>query len=70
MNDQGNKKENAKEMMVFQMSQYSLLVVLVFAAWLTDERSLALFPVATIVRDPHHRGCPRLREHDLKLRKT
>ena len=31
---------------------------IVFAVWLTDERCLALFPVATIVRDPHHRESP------------
>ena len=28
---------------------------IVFVVWLTDGKRLALFPVETIVRDPHHR---------------
>ena len=34
----------------------------VFVVWLTDGRCLALFPVGTIVRDPHHRKSPTRRQ--------
>ena len=40
-----------------------------FVVWLTDERRLALFPVGTIVRDPHHRESPTRREQGLNLRR-
>ena len=43
---------------------------LFFVVWLTDERRLALFPVGTIVRDPHHREFPTRREQGLNLRRT
>ena len=43
---------------------------LFFVVWLTDERRLALFPAATIVRDPHHRESPTRRQQDLNLRRT
>ena len=43
---------------------------IVFVVWLTDERRLALFPAATIVRDPHHCKYPTRREQDLNLRRT
>ena len=36
--------------------------------WLIDERRLALFPIRTIVRDPHNRESPTLLEQDLNLR--
>ena len=35
---------------------------IVFVVWLTYERRLALFPVGTIVRDPHHLKSP-IRRH-------
>ena len=35
---------------------------IVFVAWLTDERCLALFPAGTTVRDPHH--CKSLTRHE------
>ena len=38
--------------------------------WLTDERRVALFPVGTIVREPHHCESPTRREQDLNLRRT
>ena len=38
-----------------------------FVVWLTDERSLALFPAGTIVRDPHHLESPTRRDQDLNL---
>ena len=41
-----------------------------FVVWLTDERRLALFPAATIVRDPHHFKSPTRREQDLNLRRA
>ena len=40
-----------------------------FVVWLTDERRLALFPIGTIVRDPHHRESPTRREQGLNLRR-
>ena len=39
----------------------------VFVVWLTDKRRLALFPAGTIVRDPHQRESPTIREQDLNL---
>ena len=41
-----------------------------FVIWLTDERCLVLFPVGTIVRDPHHRESPTRLEQDLNLQRT
>ena len=41
-----------------------------FVVWLINERSLALFPVGTIVKDPHHRESLSRREKDLNLRRT
>ena len=38
--------------------------------WLTDERCLALFPVGTVIRDPHYCESPIRREQDFNLRKT
>ena len=38
--------------------------------WLTDEWSLALFPVGAIVRDPHNRESPTQRMQSLNLRRT
>ena len=43
---------------------------IVFMVWLSDERHLALFPVGTIVRDPHHRESPTRREQGLNLQRT
>ena len=37
---------------------------------LTGERRLALFAAGTIVRDPHYRESPTLREQDLNLCRT
>ena len=37
---------------------------------LTDERHLAIFPAATIVRDPHHRESLTHCEQDLNLRRN
>ena len=41
-----------------------------FVVWLTDKRRLALFPVGTIVRDPHHFESPTRGENDLNVHKT
>ena len=46
------------------------MMMMVIVVWLTDERRLALFPVGTIVRDPHHRESLTRREQDLNLRRT
>ena len=43
---------------------------IVFMVWLTDERSLVLFPGETIARDPHHRESPTRREQGLNLCRT
>ena len=43
---------------------------LFFVVWLTNERRLALFPVGTIVKDPHHRESPTRHEQGLNLRRT
>ena len=43
---------------------------IVFVAWLTDERLLALFPTGTIVRDPHHRESLTCCVQDLNLCRT
>ena len=42
---------------------------IVFVVWLTDERRLALFPSATIVRDPHHREPPTRRKQGLNSKR-
>ena len=44
--------------------------LIVFMAWLTDERLLALFPAGTIVSNPHHCESPTRREQDLSLCRT
>ena len=38
---------------------------LFFVVWLTNERRLALFPVGTIVKDPHHRESAQNLSSDL-----
>ena len=35
-----------------------------FVVWLTDEKRLALFPAATILRDPYHRESQTHREQE------
>ena len=40
---------------------------IIFVVWLTDKRCLALFPVGTIVRDPHHHESLICCEQDLNL---
>ena len=41
-----------------------------FLLWLTDVRCLALFPVRTIVRDPHHLESPTCYKQDLNLSRS
>ena len=41
-----------------------------FVVWLTEEWYLALFPVGTIVRDPHYRESPTRREQGLNECRT
>ena len=43
---------------------------IVFVVWLTDARSLALFPAGIIVRDSHNRESPTHRKQGLKLRRS
>ena len=43
---------------------------IVFVAWLTDERCLALFPVGIIVKDPQHRESSTRCKQNLNLRRT
>ena len=43
---------------------------IVFVVWFSDERRLAVFPVGTIVRDPHHRKSSSRRKQGLNLRRT
>ena len=50
--------------------QYDMMMTIVFVVWFTDERRLALFPVGTTVRDPHHRESPTRRGRDMNLRRT
>ena len=43
---------------------------IIFVVWLTNKRRLALFPVGTIVRDPHHCESPTRCKQGLNLRRT
>ena len=43
---------------------------IVFVVWLTDEWRSALFPVGTIVREPHHRESLTRREQGLSMRRS
>ena len=52
------------------MSFIELINWIVFVVGLTDEWRLALFPVGTIVRDPHHCESSTRSEQDLNLRRT
>ena len=54
---------------MMMMMMMMMMMINYFVVWLTDERRLALFPVGTIVRDPHHCESLTLREQDLNLRR-
>ena len=43
---------------------------LFFVEWLTGEMCLALYPVRTIVRDPHHHKSPTRCKQGLNLHRT
>ena len=47
-----------------------MMIMIIYLLFLTDKRRLVLFPVRTIVRDPHHRKSPERCEQDLNMRKT
>ena len=62
-------------MMAVMMKNKMIIVILMmtmncFVVWLTNERYLALFPVKTIIRDPHHRESLTCREHSLNMCRT
>ena len=47
-----------------------MMMIFFFVVWLPDEKSLALFPAGTIVRDPHHRESLTRHEQNLNLHRT
>ena len=47
-----------------------MMIMNCFVVWSTDETPSALFPLGTIVRDPHHCESPTRREQSLSLRRT
>ena len=51
------------------MLSIMMMMMNCFVVWLRDERCLVLFPVGTIVRDPHHRESLTRREQDQEEQK-
>ena len=54
--------KNVLQMMMMMMMMMMMNWRIVFVAWLTDEKRLALFPAGIIVRNPHHCESPTRRE--------
>ena len=47
-----------------------MMIIIIFAVWLTNKRHLALLPARTIVRDSHHRESLTCSKQDLNLHGT
>ena len=62
------KKQEIKSMRILFKEWWWWWIV--FVAWLTNERRLALFSPGTIVRNPQHRESSTRREQSLNLRRT
>ena len=56
--------------MMMMMMMMMKMMNCYYGMWLTDGKSLALFPAGTFVRDPHHREYTTRREQSLNLRRT
>ena len=57
-------------MMMMMIMMMMMMMMNCFCGMVDRRKGLALFPIGTIVRDPHHREAPTRHEQGLNLRRT